>query len=161
MKMIFLTQGKVAIVDDADYDSLNQYKWYADGKRGYFYAVRNSITVEGKKHIILMHRQILGLKRGDLRQGDHKDHDTLNNQRSNIRICSCQQNSRNQKILLNTSSRFKGVSWNKNAKKWSASLKINGKKKHLGYWNIEEVAALRHDMVAIREHGEFAYLNFN
>lgn len=162
MKEIFLTQGKVTLVDDADYEWLNQYNWYAAKQHsGNYYAVRQIPTVNGKQNTIFMHRQILGLEWKNKQQGDHQNHNTLDNRQDNLRICTNQQNQMNQKPKRNTSSQFKGVSWNKNAKKWQANIRINKELKHLGYWILEEVAALRYDMVAIREHGEFAHLNFN
>lgn len=162
MKQIKLTQGQVALVDDADYDELSKYKWFAHKHHsGYFYAVRNSPTENGKRFSIRMSRQILGLERGDKRQGDHINRKTLDNRHCNLRICSYWQNTRNRKPNLNTTSQFKGVSWDKQRKKWKAYIYLNGKLKHLGYWDIEEVAALRYDMIAIREYGEFAFLNFN
>lgn len=161
MKQIPLTQGKIAIVDDADYDWLNQYKWCSKKDcPGNFYAVRQSPREKGKQYLIYMHRQILGLELGDKRQADHINHSTLDNRRGNIRVCICQQNHFNRKSTLDTSSKYKGVSWYSRDKKWRAQITLNGKVKFLGYWIMEEIAALRYDMVAIREHGEFAHLNF-
>ena len=87
MKQIKLTQNKVALVDDADHDWLSQWKWYAvKDYSGDFYATRNSSWKAGKQHTIRMHRQILGLERGDKRISDHINHSTLDNCRSNLRI---------------------------------------------------------------------------
>lgn len=162
MKYIPLTQGKYAIVDDEDFEWLNQWKWYAQKVRnGYFYAMRNSYQ-RGKRHMILMHRQILGLEYGDKRKGDHRNHNTLDDRRDNMRICTSQQNRYNSKANQETSSRFKGVSWEKEDKKWGARIKkINGKNKRLGRFKLEELAALAYDIAAIHEFGKFAYLNFN
>ncbi len=162
MKEIPLTQGQMALVDDADYVELSKYKWFAQKNCwGDFYAARKSSMKEGKRFNIYMSRQLLGLDYGDKREGDHQNHNTLDNRRSNIRICTHSQNMRNQKLSLNQTSRFKGVTWSKLYRKWIASIYINGRAKFLGSWDIEEVAALAYDMVAIREHGEFAHLNFN
>ena len=160
MKQIELTQGKVALVDDADFEELNQYKWHAVNFKGHFYAVGNSHQKNGKQHQNYMHRQILGLELGDKRDADHQNHNTLDNRQDNLRIATRRQNQMNQKSTPNTSSKFKGVTWNKQWKKWKVQISIGGKRLFLGYWNIEEVAALAYDMVAIREHGEFACLNF-
>ena len=161
MREIFLTQGKVTFVDDGDYDWLNRWKWHAHKRKGNFYAARQSSKKKGKQFAIQMHRQILGLEREDKREVDHIAHNTLDNRRDSIRICTHVQNMRNQKLQTNLTSQFKGVCWKKQAKKWVAQITIGGEVKHLGYWEIEEVAALRYDMVAIREHGKFACLNFN
>ena len=162
MKQIQLTSGQFAIVDDADYDWLNQYRWYVNKNcSGGFYAYRKIYCKNTKKqHSMAMHREILGLKKGDPQQTDHINHNTLDNRRDNIRICTPQQNHFNRKSDSNSSSKFKGVSWYRQKEKWSVQIFVNGRLWHLGYWNIEEVAALRYDMVAIREFGEFAYLNF-
>lgn len=160
IKRIKLTRGQFALVDDADYDWLNQWKWYAHKSRGVFYAVRMLSQKCGKHIEIRMHRLILGLEHGDKREGDHRNHNTLDNQQVNLRICTHQQNTFNQKSP-SSSSQFKGVSWHKAHKKWQAYIKTNGKIKYLGIFKAERDAALVYDTAAIREFGEFAYLNFN
>ena len=124
-----------------------------------YYAVRNSLLINGKRPMISMHRQILGLKKGDNRQGDHKDRNSLNNCRGNLRICTNQQNSFNQKVLLPTSSQFKGICWHKIAKKWMAQIMINRKFKYLGLYKSEKEAAYIYNKAAKKYHGEFACLN--
>lgn len=109
MRKIPLTQGQYALVDDTDYDWLNQWKWYASLEKGSYYAVRENTGRNISRIPIRMHRQILGLKRGDKREGDHRDHNTLDNQRHNIRICTHQQNMLNRRKPYNTSSSFRGV----------------------------------------------------
>lgn len=99
MKMISLTQDQVAIVDDEDYDDLSMWKWYADWCPGTksFYVKRMSRSVNGKPHSIQMHREIFGLKRDDKRQCDHKNHDTLDNRRENLRIVTLRENHANRR----------------------------------------------------------------
>lgn len=160
MKKIKLTQGQYAIVDDADYDSLNQYKWFAYKHRlGNFYAARMSPTKDGKRFFIRMSREVLGLAHRDKRQADHVLHNTLDNQRKNLRICTNQQNAMNQKTPLNKTSKHKGVSWYRSRKKWLAKIQINGKRKHLGYFKKEKDAAKAYNEVARYEFREFACLN--
>lgn len=161
MKQIPLTQNKFALVDDADYDWLNQWKWFAHKHHsGNFYAVRNYSIGNNKQTTIKMHRQILGLEKGDKRQGDHRNHFTLDNQRDNLRICTHSQNQMNQKSNRNSTSKYKGVSWDKLNKKWTAHIQINGQQKNLGYFHNEIFAAGVYDKAATREFGEYAYLNF-
>lgn len=161
MKKIKLTQGQFALVDDADYDDLNQYKWYALKEHdGNFYAARMSSRREGNRFVIRMSRQILRLKFGDRRQADHRNHNTLDNRRGNLRVCTHQENQRNQKHQKRkTSSQFKGVCWCKRRKKWQTQIYINKKVKFLGYFETEEEAALAYNEGAKKYHGEFAHLN--
>jgi len=159
MKEIPLTQGQFAIVDDADYAWLNQWKWCAHKIRDYFYAVRHSSRKKGKRYTLLMHRVILGLERGDKRQGDHRNRNTLDNSQDNLRICTPRQNAMNRKAFSNTTSKYKGVSWNRQAKKWQAQIKIKGESRYLGSFDLEIDAAIAYNEEAKKHYGEFAYLN--
>ncbi len=158
MKLIQLSRGQVALVDDEDFEELSKYNWYAMWCRNSkkFYAARNIST--SKKHTILMHRQILGLT--DSRtQVDHEDSSGLNNQRYNLRIVTNQQNQFNQKRQLNSSSKYKGVTWREDMNKWVARIKINRKTKHLGCFIKETDAAIAYNEAARKLFGEFALLN--
>ncbi len=97
MKLIPLTQGKFAQVDDEDYDYLNQWKWYTTKNHKTFYAARH-IRINGKQKLIYMHRVIMNIIKGY--KTDHIDHNGLNNQKYNLRICTCQENNRNRKKIL-------------------------------------------------------------
>ncbi len=131
MKTILLTRGQRAIVDDADFDWLNQWKWYAHWDRytKSFYAERIARLPNGKRRVLSMHRLILGLGYGDTRQGDHVNHDTLDQRRSNLRIVTNQENQFNQRDA-------KGYSWNRAAKKFMARIQVNGKLKYLGLYDL-------------------------
>ena len=158
MKRIPLTQGKFAIVDNSDYKWLSEFKWCAI--RGYstFYAVRN-IRENGRTIMFYMHRVILELKKSDKQQSDHIDGNGLNNRRSNLRICTEQQNAFNRK-RREGSSQFKGVYWQKEVRKWYAHIKINQKDIYLGGFHKETDAAKAYDAAAIGLFGEFARVNF-
>lgn len=157
MKLIPLTQGQFAKVDDSDFEWLSQWKWYARwGKTGKtFYAARSVNT--GDRIIgIIMHRLILGLEPGDKRLPDHKNLDTLDNQRSNLRLCTQAENCRNQRRQKNNTSGFKGVSYSDHMSQWRARISLNEKTTHLGYFDTPELAHSAYVEAAKQMHGEFA-----
>jgi len=150
-RTIELTQGFVALVDDADFQSLNEYKWYIkrDRRKNTNYAV----MADGTR----MHRFILRLPSGSVPLVDHRDLNGLNNQRDNLRVCTFAQNRSNTK-KAHGSSQFKGVS--RDGSQWVTYIKVNQRTKYLGTFADEVAAALAYD-VAAREHfGEFARCNF-
>lgn len=159
MKYIKLTRGKYAIVNDEDFEHLNKYKWYAHKSRDTYYAYRGD-SLNGKKIVVAMHRQILGLSYQDGLETDHRNHNGLDNRRDNIRICTRHQNSLNQLANKNTTSKYKGVSRDKNYKKWHAHIKIHQKSYYIGKFDNEIDAAKAYDIKAKELFGEFAYLNF-
>jgi len=159
-KEISLTQGKVAIVDDADYKRLSRWKWYAAKHHNIWYAVRHSPSKNSKRKTIHMHRLILCLKSGDPRESDHRNHDGLNNQRRNLRIATRAQNIRNQRPQKRTSSRFKGVCWDRHAAKWLARIRVEGRLINLGHFVSEIDAAKTYDAAACKYFSEFARMNF-
>ena len=153
MKQIELTQGKFAIVDDDDYQELNKFNWHFH--QGY--ASRN-VTISGKQKTQRMHRFVTNCPDGfDV---DHENHDTLDNRKSNLRVCSNSENGRNQKVrTYSKSSVYKGVNFNKKTGKWVARIKLNYKDKYLGLFTNEIDAAIAYNVAAIEMFGEFALLN--
>lgn len=158
MKQIPLTQGKFAIVDDSDYEYLNQFKWCAHRIGNTFYADRMGER-DGKNYTELMHRVILNITDSNV-HCDHINHNGLDNRRCNIRICTRSQNGMNRKRYANSSSIYKGVTYRKDMGKWTARIRLNNKNKSLGIFNNEYDAAKRYDLAAIEYYGEFANLNF-
>lgn len=154
-KRIKLTQGKYAIVDDKDFNWLNQWKWHVTFKKSKYY-------VEGRVNgaQIMMHRFILGLKIGDKKEGDHRDGDGLNNQRCNLRECTHAENQYNRKKNKKGSSEYKGIWFNRKYKRWVAQLRCNKKYYNLGHFVSEIKAAKAYDMKAKEMFGEFASTNF-
>ncbi len=149
--------GRVTRVDDGDYDLVMQYRWNvketlrelprrSDGP----YAVT---TV--KRATLYMHDLIMGAK-----GVDHRDHDGLNNQRSNLRPATEQQNRRNTRNRLGYSSQHKGVYWSKTRRCWHALITIDSRSRNLGFYISETEAALAYDDAARKVFGEFACLNF-
>jgi len=154
-KLIPLTQGKFAIVDAHDYERLSKYRWCAVKSRRTYYAIR---SVKRSRVQIRMHRMLLNAPPGLL--VDHINNNGLDNRRSYLRLCTHAQNALNQRPHRGTSSRYKGVGWDKSKKKFRASITHHYKRIHLGYFKCEIEAAKAYDKKAKELFGEFAYLNF-
>ena len=152
-KLIPLTQGKFAIIDAEDYDRLCKHKWHLCKNNRTEYAARYS----GPKRVF-MHRLLLNAPPHLL--VDHRDCNGLNNRKPNLRLCTNKENSRNSRPYLNCSSRFKGVSFRKTRKKYTATIHKDGKRYPLGYFADEIEAAVTYDIKAMELFGDFAYLNF-
>jgi hypothetical protein len=158
-KTIQLTQGKVALVDDEDYDELNKHKWCAGNDHKYerWYAHRQTRLPDGKRKLIIMHRQITDFK---YKIVDHVNHDGLDNRKCNLRSCTHSQNKKNSFVYKNNTSGFIGVSWHKYHQKWMAYINKDNKRIHLGYFYSKEDASHAVDKKALELFGEFAVLNF-
>lgn len=153
MKTINLTQGKVALVDDHWFDELNKYKWcYV--KSGY--AVR-SIRTGKKIKRIWMHRVVNNTPEGSAT--DHINHNKCDNQESNLRDASIQENCMNRHKNTDNSSGYKGVTSRKNGKYYEANIKLDGKKFYIGNYNNKNDAALAYNKKALELFGEFAFVN--
>jgi len=154
MKYIELTQGKRAIVDDADHEWLSQWKWtFLKGRRvGRAYRMVN-------KQTILMHRLIMDVVDSPREvQVDHINLDSLDNRRSNLRVCDNGENNRNRPKQSNNTSGHKGVSWDNYYGKWKAQLNYNGKKVLNKYFLEGELdkAIEAYQEAAKKYHGSFA-----
>lgn len=153
-KFIPLTKGQFAMVDNADFDWLSQFKWYAQKWRNGYYAARVDNGTIRRMHQVIMN-PAAGL------EPDHRDHNGLNNQRYNLRNVTHAQNTQNRRPKRNGSSSYRGVSWNKESKNWQVHIRPTGQKiKILGRFASETDAARAYDARAIEEYGEYAYLNF-
>ena len=156
MKEIPLTQGCVAIVDEGDYEGLMRNKWYATKMKGGTKAARKSPREEGRQKSIYMHRVIMNAKRGQY--VDHRNHDTLDNRRVNLRLCTHGQNQANRHKFAGCASRFKGVTRAKRKGYWQAKIYAGGMSR-LGIFADERDAAGAYNVAAIDRFGEFALLN--
>lgn len=176
-RIIELTQGLRAIVDPQDYDRLAAFSWYASKSRRTWYAqCSGRLDIDlGKRRHISMHREVMSLpavskvepSNGQIlgafddRFVDHQNHNGLDNRRSNLRIATLAENSFNRrKTSASSTSRFKGVSWDKREAKWRVQGRLNGRQATIGYFDIEEDAAKAYDAWAKQAFGQFAALNF-
>jgi len=157
MKTIPLTQGKVALVDDEDYEYLNQWKWRAHKNGNTYYAIRTAC--KSKEQTIYMHRVILNASNGvDV---DHINSNGIDNQKLNLRLCSRSENIKYQRLSCNNTTGFKGVSFNKQkcGKPYRARISLNNKNIFLGYYSTAKEAAQVYDKAALKYHGKFALTN--
>ena len=150
---------RCALVDPQDAERVAAHKWRAfrpcpRGDRLILYA-----GARMGKTFPYMHRFILGLTDPRVKV-DHINHDGLDNRRCNLRIGTHQQNVFNRRPNKNASSRFKGVSWDSQNKRWRAGIKFNGRLHYLGLFADEVEAASVYDGAALTLFGSRAYLNF-
>lgn len=154
-KIIPLTKGQSATVDDADFEWLAQWKWYAQSNgAGGFYAARR----EGRpRALVYMHRLINATPDGFVT--DHIDGNGLNNQRLNLRTASQLQNMMNRRGKKRGTSKFKGVTLSPGSNKtkvWAAGIRLNGKLKFLGRFATEEEAGAAYACAAKAHYGDFS-----
>lgn len=128
---------------------VNQYSWSINKNKHYANAKI------GRK-LVKMHRLIMGYPQ---LQVDHINHNRLDNRRSNLRLCTNQQNCFNRRPYSNNKCGYKGVSWLENRKRYVANIFIDGKVKRLGSFKDVREAALAYNDGAKELFGEFAYIN--
>jgi hypothetical protein len=148
--IIHLQDGASTIIDTADYHLVSNRRWCKDNE-GY-------VSSSWPRPAVRMHAVILGTPKGT--RTDHKDHDGLNNRRSNMRLASAAQNAANMETPQHNTSGFKGVSWHKSRGKWRAYAKKDRRQIYLGYFINLEDAARAYDTKAIELWGPFAKLNY-
>lgn len=160
--VVQLTRGYTATIDACDID-LTDLNWVAgvQKKFGIVYAIRtfrsedNSRRAHEQMHRIILQRA-LGRPLLLSELVDHKDTNTLNNRRSNLRIATVSQNTQNQRKRSNCTSPYKGVTWNKSCQKWQAAIKYHGKSIYLGVFDDPLEAHKRYCEKATELFGEFA-----
>jgi len=159
MRQVPVSGGYTATVDDDDYQKVIAFRWGALRNIGSdrVYA-RTTMRVGAKKSQVLMHRLVTNAPLG--MQVDHINHDTLDNRKDNLRVCTNAQNAHNRRKHRGGSSQYKGVSWDKRHEKWLAQIQVDKKKRCLGYYEAEADAARAYDAVAREHFGEFANTNF-
>lgn len=154
------------LVDDEDYFWLIQWKWGVryQKKNDSFYVIRSVILPTGKKVGVIMSRLIMGVTDRSINV-DHKDNNTLNNTKNNLRISTIQQNGCNKRKLKRGQSIYKGVYRHSSVDNgvtysyWRSRIRVHGKLKSLGLFKEEIDAALAYNCAAKKYHGEFAFIN--
>jgi hypothetical protein len=154
MKKIKLTKNEFALIDDEDFDLVGLVGWHCHVDK---YAVRNYRKRDGAQGLLLMHRIIMNCP--DSMQVDHIDGNGLNNQKSNLRICTQSQNKKNKRRASNNTSGYKGVYIEKE-NYIRSYITFNGKRIVLGWFSNVIDAAKAYDEAAKLYFGEFAKLNF-
>jgi hypothetical protein len=155
MKVIRLTQGKTTKVDNEDFYFLNQWKWQAQFSYGRWYARRMTGGTKKQRRAIHMHREITGCKKGLV--VDHRNHDTLDNRKVNLRICTVAENAMNKKCRKDSGTGIKGVNRPKGKKYFIAEVRAGGKRLYFGYFRELKEAEVAYKKMAKKFFGEYAY----
>lgn len=141
-------------VDSEDFEELNKHHWTITKNKN-FYAVRDQ-WANNKAKRLYMHRQVMGYPEGMV---DHRDCDTLNNRKSNLRIVSSSDSQKNRRAQSNSINGHKGVHYYKAYHKYSAQLGLNYKCIFGGYYDTIIEAAYVYNQLAKKYYGEYAQLN--
>jgi hypothetical protein len=152
--------GRIARVDDADYDLVMRFRWNVWESRhsnGAVYGpyARLSLQLDGRKITLRMHTLVTGYA-----LTDHINHDSLDNRQANLRPATDAQNGHNRRGSPGGASAYKGVAWHKYERKWMATIRTDGSQRTIGYFRSEEDAARAYDAEAVKERGEYALPNF-
>lgn len=155
-RLLSLTQGKSAIVDDEDWERVRNVRWQYSSRNGGY--AKRTIRHGAEFETIHLHRFLMGAGPGE--EVDHKNGNGLDNRKSNLRLCSHSQNLLNRHPNRRAASPYKGVGRNTRSGRWTAAIRFQGVRQHLGTFDNEEDAARAYDTEARRRGGEYAYLNF-
>lgn len=153
MKTLSLYKGGEALVDDDVWEWAKDFRWFKGPKNSY-----PSRYISEEKRQVALHREIMKAPKGAY--VDHIDGNTMNCQRSNLRLCSNAENLRNRpKPRSRSKSPYKGVCFYKRDRVWVAQITKDRKFIYLGRFHDEVEAAMAYNEAALRLFGEFAYLN--
>jgi len=149
--------GYTVQVDDEDVSRITQLAWHINkgiGKGAYFDHGEWDSVLRRPRNISL-HRFIMGCAQGDGTVIDHKDRNTLNCQKSNLRICTAGQNSKNQKTRANSSG-YKGVDYIARLKRWRTRITVDYKCISLGTYDSPEKAHEAYNKASLKYFGEYS-----
>ena len=156
-RTIELSQGMLAFVDEEDYERLSRHEWFVqEQKNGDYYAVRKE-QHGGKVTKIYMHREILDAQPGE--DVDHLHFQTLDNRKSEIRLCTRSQNCQHARLRAESKTGYKGVRYSRNKVGFQAFITKNGKRRYLGSFRDAIAAAAAYDFAALQLFGQFAFTN--
>ena len=156
--VIIKIADKELIMDREDFESLPKNHYFKLDKDGYalvyFYCkeTRREENVRLSRWVLHNPEHLIV---------DHINGIRLDNRKENLRAVNAKQNAQNSKPRKNSTSKYKGVCYDKKANKWQAQIKIDGKSTYLGTFTSEEEAAKAYDVASKTAWGEFAYQNFN
>ena len=159
-RRIYIGEGLWAILDCEDYYRYGSLKWSVAGKDGKYYPIRGVRVGPREIRLKSLHRVIMKAKKGKLI--DHRNGNSLDARRANLRRATNSQNSYNrQKTKTRKStSKYRGVTYFRRTKRWLAQIKYRGKSRYLGYYENESDAARAYDRAAKKYYKDFARLNF-
>jgi len=161
-RLILLTNGQFAIVDQEDYESATRFKWYPKFSGNTVYAITSVYLgiLTGKQITCGLYLHRLIMRPPNHLWIDHINHNGLDCRKDNMRICTPRHNIQGKIGKIISTSKFKGVSWFKKTKKWRGRICYFGHEISIGYYTTEIEAAKAYDTKAKELFGEFAYLNF-
>ncbi len=149
--LVPLTRGFYAKIDIADWPIVAPFRWHATSDKNKSIYASREVKKGGRRHI-LMHRAIISPAAD--RWTDHRNRDSLDNRRCNLRECTPTQNIANKPSLVRD---LKGITFHRRANKWMAQITVDGHNHYLGIFATKEDAAKAYERASIEIHGEFAY----
>jgi hypothetical protein len=157
-RRIPLGDGKYVVVDAEDYYRFGCFRWSDLGGSRNIYAARTIRDKKGKIRLVALHKEIMKPPRR--RVVDHRNGNSQDDRRANLRTATYLQNSCNRGKKRNATSKYIGVSFEKQTKKWGVTIKYRGKHIRIGRFKTEIEGALAYDRAALKYRGEYARLNF-
>lgn len=148
--LMYDKHGSCCLIDKDDYDKVSQVYWGKFKNSNYF-----SGSINHQKY--WLHRYIMNAHKGEY--VDHIDGNFDDYRKTNLRICNNAENNRNRGLQKNNTSGYPGVNWAKREQKWRARIKVDGKEKHLGYFDDKNDAIAAKKYAEEKYFGEFSYNN--